>query len=80
MSYQFQAMTLLATQEPSNAYLVDLFEDVNVCAIHANCVTIQANSIHFALCICGERCETNVMRLHFAIDVDDEHYSNINLL
>ena len=56
MSYRFHPMALLAIQEASEAYLVDLFEDVNLCAIHANRGTIQTKDIHLARRIHGERC------------------------
>ncbi|KAK9894239.1 histone-fold-containing protein [Cystobasidium minutum MCA 4210] len=38
---RFQASALAALQEASEAYLVGLFEDANLCAIHAKRVTIQ---------------------------------------
>ena len=34
--YRFQATALLALQEASGAYLIGLFEDANLCAIHVN--------------------------------------------
>merc|ERR1712172_149089 len=37
---RFQASAVLALQEASEAYLVGLFEDTNLCAIHAKRVTI----------------------------------------
>ena len=42
-------------QEASEAYLVGLFEDSNLCAIHAKRVTIMTKDIELALCIQGER-------------------------
>jgi histone H3 len=38
---RFQSTAILALQEASEAYLVGLFEDTNLCAIHANRVTIM---------------------------------------
>ena len=38
---RFQSNALLALQEASEAYLVGLFEDANLCAIHAKRVTIM---------------------------------------
>ena len=38
---RFQAVALLALQEAAEAYLVSLFEDTNLCAIHAKRVTIM---------------------------------------
>ena len=44
----------LALQEASEAYLVGLFEDTNVCAIHAKRVTIMPKDIQLARRIRGE--------------------------
>jgi hypothetical protein len=41
----------LALQEASEGYLVSLFEDTNLCAIHAKRVTIMPKVIHLSLCI-----------------------------
>ena len=41
----FQATTLLAIQEAMEAWLVRLMEDMNLCAIHAKCVTIQPRDL-----------------------------------
>ena len=38
---RFQSQALVAIQEATEAYLVGLFEDTNLCAIHANRVTIM---------------------------------------
>ena len=38
---RFQSTAVLALQEASEAYLVGLFEDTNLCAIHAKRVTIM---------------------------------------
>ena len=40
-SLRFQSTAILALQEASESFLVTMFEDVNVCAIHAGRVTIQ---------------------------------------
>ena len=37
---RFQSTAILALQEAAEAYLVGLFEDTNLCAIHAKRVTI----------------------------------------
>ncbi len=52
---RFQASALLALQEASEAYLVGLFEDTNLCAIHARRVTIQPKDLNLARRIRGER-------------------------
>lgn len=51
---RFQSSAVLALQESSEAYLVNLFEDTNLCAIHAKRVTIMPKDIHLARRIRGE--------------------------
>jgi histone H3 len=53
--YRFQSLALQALQEAAEAYLVGLFEDVNLCAIHAKRVTIFPKDIRLARRIRGER-------------------------
>ena len=52
---RFQSAAIMALQEASEAYLVGLFEDSNVCAIHAKRVTIMPKDIQLARRIRGER-------------------------
>ena len=52
---RFQSTAVLALQEASEAYLVSLFEDTNLCAIHARRVTIMPKDIQLARRIRGER-------------------------
>ncbi len=52
---RFQATAILALQEASEAYLVSLFEDTNLCCIHARRVTIMPKDIQLARRIRGER-------------------------
>ena len=52
---RFRSSTLMALQEAAEAYLVRLFEDTNLCAIHAKRVTIMPKDIQLARCIRGER-------------------------
>ena len=52
---RFQSTAILALQEASEAYLVGLFEDTNLCAIHAKRVTIMPKDIQLAKRIRGER-------------------------
>jgi histone H3 len=54
--YRFQSTAVLALQEASEAYLIGLFEDTNLCAIHAKRVTIMPKDIQLARRIRGERC------------------------
>ena len=52
---RFQSQAILALQQASEAYLVGLFEDANLCAIHAKRVTIMPKDIQLARRIRGER-------------------------
>ena len=52
---RFQGSAIMALQEASEAYLVGLFEDTNLCAIHAKRVTIMPKDIQLARRIRGER-------------------------
>ena len=52
---RFQSHAVLALQEASEAYLTGLFEDTNLCAIHAKRVTIMPKDIQLARRIRGER-------------------------
>lgn len=51
---KFQLAALDALQEAAEAYLVGLFEDTNLCAIHAKRVTIMPKDIQLARRIRGE--------------------------
>lgn len=50
---RFQSVAILALQEAAEAYLVHLFEDTNLCAIHAKRVTIMQKDIQLARRIRG---------------------------
>ena len=52
---RFQGTAILALQEASESYLVGLFEDSNLCAIHARRVTIFPKDIQLARRVRGER-------------------------
>ena len=52
---RFQSSAVMALQEAAEAYLVGLFEDTNLCAIHAKRVTIMTRDIKLARRIRGER-------------------------
>ena len=52
---RFQPQAVGALQEAAKAYLVGLFEDTNLCAIHAKRVTIMPKDIQLARRIRGER-------------------------
>ena len=52
---RFQSAAIMALQEATEAYLVGLLEDSNLCAIHARRVTIMPKDIQLARRIRGER-------------------------
>ena len=52
---RFQSAAILCLQEVAEAYLVRLFDDANLCAIHARRVTIMPKDILLARRIRGER-------------------------
>ena len=52
---RFQSSAVLALQESAEAYLVSLFEDTNLCAIHAKRVTIMTRDLQLAKRIRGDR-------------------------
>jgi histone H3 len=52
---RFQSHAILALQEAAEAYLIGLFEDTNLCALHAKRVTIMPKDIQLARRIRGER-------------------------
>ncbi|KAK0206426.1 histone H3 [Desarmillaria ectypa] len=50
---RWQTTALLALQEAAEAFLVNLFEDANLCALHAKRVTIMQRDIQLARRIRG---------------------------
>ena len=52
---RFQSSAIACLQEAAEAYLVGLFEDTNLCAIHAKRVTIFPKDIKLARKIRGEK-------------------------
>ena len=53
--YRVTPAMMMALQEEAEAYLVQLLEDSNLCAIHAKCITIQPRDMQLARRIRGER-------------------------
>lgn len=51
---RFQSPAIMGLQEAAEAYLVGLFEDTNLCAIHAKRVTIYPKDMQLARRIRGE--------------------------
>lgn len=52
---RFQASAILALQEATEAFLVGMFEDSNLCALHAKRITVMPKDIQLARRIRGER-------------------------
>jgi len=52
---RFQSMAITALQEATEAYIIGLFEDTNLCCIHAKRVTIMPKDMQLARRIRGER-------------------------
>lgn len=52
---RFQGSAVMALQEAAEAYLVGMFEDTNLCAIHAKRVTIMPSDFHLARKLRGEK-------------------------
>ena len=52
---RFQSHVVFAMQESAEAYLVGLFEDINLCDVHARRVTIMPRDVQLARRIRGER-------------------------
>ena len=45
---RFQALALLTFQEVAEAYVVNLFEDADLCALHAKCGTLMPQDAQLA--------------------------------
>ena len=58
---RFQSSALGASQEASEAYLVGLFEDTNLCAIHAKRVTCMPKDIQLIRVLCREFLDTTAV-------------------
>jgi len=52
---RFQSTAVMALQEAAEAYLVGVFEDTNLCALHAKRVTIMPKDMQLARRLRGER-------------------------
>ena len=48
VGYRVTLAMMMALQEVAEAYLVQLLEDSNLCAIHAKCITIQPKDMQLA--------------------------------
>ena len=52
---RFQSQALVALQEAAEAYIVGVFEDTNLCAIHAKRMTVMKKDMDLARRIRGDR-------------------------
>ncbi|KFD45534.1 hypothetical protein M513_13581, partial [Trichuris suis] len=66
---RFQMSGVLALQEATEAYMVGLFEDTNLCAIHARRVTIMAKDVQLVGRIRGEQQPMRLRQHVFAVAV-----------
>ena len=71
---RFQGSAVLALQESAEAYLVGLFEDTNLCAIHAKRVTIMPKDIQLARRIRGERSWESGILVRFGMGGNDSEW------
>jgi histone H3 len=46
---RFSSMAIMALQEAAEHYIVRLFESTNLCAIHANRVTVRPKDMQLAM-------------------------------
>lgn len=53
-AFRMQSAALLALQESAEAYMVGMFEDANLAAIHAGRVTVMSKDLKLAKRIRGE--------------------------
>ena len=52
---QVQTATLRVLQEAAECYLVEVFEDSNLCCINAKCVTLMSKDLQLAVGIRGDK-------------------------
>ena len=58
---RFQSSAVMALQKASEAYLVGLYEDTYLCAIHAKRMTIMPEDIQLARRIRGQRALSDLL-------------------
>ena len=51
-----QRAAMDALQEAAEYYIINLFDDENLCVLHAERMTLQPKDLQLALRIRGERC------------------------
>ena len=70
---KWQSNAILAIQEASEHYLVRLFKDTNLCAIHAKPVTIQPKDIFLVRRIVAENAPHKSLSKNNTYQNIDEH-------
>ena len=70
---RFQSQALVALQEAAEAYVVGLFEDTNLCCLHANRQTVMKKDMELARRIRGDRQQDFVYRDH-GKDMDQDQF------
>ena len=73
---RFQGSAVLALQEAAEAYLVGLFEDTNLCAIHAKRVTIMPKDIQLARYVGHLSCHIMLIKLSHHCYITDASAEN----
>ncbi|KAI8057427.1 histone H3 [Thamnidium elegans] len=76
---RFQSSAIGALQEASEAYLVSLFEDTNLAAIHAKRVTIQPKDIQLARRLRGEPLSWLIKMTTKNMPLDYSKWDNLEL-
>lgn len=83
VNLRFQKSALLALQEASEAYLVRIFEDTNLCAFHAKRITINVKDMLLVRRIRGECIVSDntsrPMNNRLVTKLIDQNYSQVNL-
>ena len=64
---RFQSAAVLCLQEVAEAYLVRLFDDANLCAIHARRVTIMPKDLFLARRIRESTCKSPTTKTHILV-------------
>ena len=59
---RFQSQALVALQEAAEAYVTGLFEDTNLCCIHANRLTVMKKDMDLARRIRGDKYQDFIYR------------------
>jgi histone H3 len=50
---QMQSTAVLTLQEAAEYFMIDVFSDTNMCAMHGKCVTVKVKDMVLACCIQG---------------------------